>query len=61
MSIVAAQDLKLEQINVKMVFVLGYLEESIYMEQPQGFREPGLEGEVYLLKKSLYELKQSPR
>ena len=48
-------------MDVKMVFLHGHLEESIYMEQPQGFREPGSEGEICLLKKSLYGLKQSPR
>ena len=37
LSIVAAQDLELEQMDVKMVFLHEHLEESIYMEQPWGF------------------------
>ena len=61
LSIVAAQDLELEQMDVKTAFLHGHLEESIYMEQPPGFREPGSDGKVCLLKKSLYGLKQSPR
>ena len=61
LSIIAAQDLELEQMDVKTAFLHGHLEESIYMEQPQGFREPGSKEKVCLLKKSLYGLKQSPR
>ena len=37
LSIVAAQDLELEQMDIKMVFLHGYLKESIYMEQPSRF------------------------
>ena len=61
LSIVAAQDLELEQMDVKTAFLHGQLDETIYMEQPPGFREPGSEGKVCLLQKSLYGLKQSPR
>ena len=61
LSIVAAQDLKLEQMDIKMVFLHGHLDERIYIEQRQGFRELGSEGGVSLLKKSLYGLKPSPR
>ena len=49
LSIVADQDLELEQMDVKIVFLHGHLEESIYMEQPSGFQEPGVEGKVCLL------------
>ena len=48
-------------MDIKMAFLYGHLEESIYMEQPPGFQEPGVEGKVCLLQKSLYGLKQSPR
>ena len=61
LSIVAAQDLELEQMDVKTAFLHGHLEESIHMEQPPGFREPGAEGKVCLLQKSLYGLKQPSR
>ena len=61
LSIVAAQDLELEQMDVKMVFLHGHLEERIYMEQPSDFRDPRSEGKVCLLQKSLYGLKQSSR
>ena len=61
LSIVAAQDLELEQMDVKTAFLHGHLEERIYMEQPPDFRDPGSEEKVCLLQKSLYGLKQSPR
>ncbi|GJT74850.1 retrovirus-related pol polyprotein from transposon TNT 1-94 [Tanacetum coccineum] len=61
LSIVALQDLELEQLDVKTAFLHGHLEEEIYVEQPQGFKVPRKEDHVCRLKKSLYGLKQSPR
>lgn len=61
LSIVAQDDLELEQLDVKTAFLHGELKETIYMEQPEGFIVPGCEGKVCLLKKSLYGLKQSSR
>ncbi|GJV51083.1 retrovirus-related pol polyprotein from transposon TNT 1-94 [Tanacetum coccineum] len=61
LSIVALQDLELEQLDVKTAFLHGHLEEEIYVEQPEGFKVPGREDHVCKLKKSLYGLKQSPR
>ena len=61
LSIVATQDLKLKQMDVKMAFFHSHLDKSIYVKQPKGFRESGSDGMVCLLKKSLYRLKQSPR
>jgi hypothetical protein len=51
----------LEQMDVKTAFLHGDLEEQIYIEQPEGFSQPGQEHLVCKLKKSLYELKQSLR
>jgi hypothetical protein len=48
-------------MNVKRSFIHGDLEELIYMEQPEGFSQPGQEHLVCKLKKSFYGLKQSPR
>ncbi|KAG8473612.1 hypothetical protein CXB51_036051 [Gossypium anomalum] len=61
LGIVAMHDLELEQLDVKTVFLHGELEEDIYMQQPEGFIVSEKENYVYLLKKSLYSLKQSPR
>nr|GEV86095.1 retrovirus-related Pol polyprotein from transposon TNT 1-94 [Tanacetum cinerariifolium] len=61
LSIVALQDLELEQFDVKTTFLHGHLEEEIYVEQPEGFKVPRKEDHVYRLKKSLYGLNQSPQ
>jgi hypothetical protein len=61
LSIVAAEDLHLEQLDVKTAFLHGDLEEDIYMQQPQGYVEAGKEHLVCKLLKSLYDLKQAPR
>lgn len=61
MAMVARNDWELHQLNVKIAFLHGELEESIYMEQPEGFVKPRDEGKVCLLKRSIYGLKQSSR
>ena len=61
LSLVAAEDLHLEQLDVKTTFLHGDLEEEIYMQQPQGYEVKGKEKLVCRLKKSLYGLKQAPR
>ena len=61
LALVAHFDMALEQMDVKTAFLHGDLEEQIYMEQPEGFSQPGQEHLVCKLKKSLYGLKQSPR
>jgi hypothetical protein len=61
LTLVADQDLELEQLDVKTTFLHGNLEEEIFMVQPEGFKKPGTENLVCRLKKSLYGLKQSPR
>ncbi|KAL0349992.1 UNVERIFIED_CONTAM: Retrovirus-related Pol polyprotein from transposon TNT 1-94 [Sesamum radiatum] len=48
-------------MDVKTVFLHGDLEEQIYMEQPDGFNQPGHEHLICKLKKSLYRLKRSQR
>jgi hypothetical protein len=53
--------LHLEQLDVKTIFLHGYLEEEIYMQQPQGYEVKGKANLVCRLKKSLYGIKQSPK
>ena len=53
-AIAAIFDLKIHQMDVKTVFLNGDLEEEIYMDQPEGFVEPGQESKVCKLTKSLY-------
>jgi hypothetical protein len=59
LAIVALFDLELEQLDVKIVFLHGDLDEEIYM--PQGFSAPDQEHLVCHLQKSSYGLKQAPR
>ena len=49
------------QMDVKSVFLNGVLEEEVYLEQPPGCMKIGEEKKVLKLKKTLYELKQTPR
>ena len=48
-------------MDVKTAFLNGYLDESIYMEQPDGFKVAGQEGKVCKLLKSISGLKQASR
>ena len=61
LAMIAWFDLEFEQLDVKIAFLHGELEEQIFMHQPEGFIIEGKEDHVCRLKKSLYGLKQSPR
>jgi hypothetical protein len=61
LTIAAALDWEIEQMDVKTAFLNGYLSEVIYMEQPVGYVKRGQEHLVCKLEKSLYGLKQAPR
>jgi hypothetical protein len=56
-----AHNIKLYQMNVKSVFLNGYINEEVYVEQPLGFDDDKKPNHVYKLKKALYGLKQEPR
>ena len=52
---------KLYQMDVKSVFLNGYIEEEIYVDQPLGFVDFDHPNHVYKLKKTLCGLKEAPR
>jgi hypothetical protein len=55
-----AHDIKLYQMDMKSVFLNGYINELVYVEQPLGFEDDKKPNHVYKLKKALYGLKQAP-
>lgn len=54
----AALGLEVDQMDVKTAFLYSAIKETVYVEFPHGFGDPGL---VCKLNKALYGLKQSPR
>nr|GEV59596.1 hypothetical protein [Tanacetum cinerariifolium] len=54
-------DYEIWQIDVKTAFLNGYLNEEVYIEQPEGFVNPKYPNRVCKLKRSIYELKQASR
>ena len=60
-AIVAQNKWHAYQMDVKSSFLNGYLEEEVYVEQPQFYEVLGQENKVYNTKKELYGLKQTPR
>jgi hypothetical protein len=59
LSIAADEKLELSQFDVKTAFLHGFIDEEIYMEQPEGYNDGSQR--VCKLLRSLYGLKQSPR
>ena len=51
----------LYQMDVKSVFLNGFINEEVYVEQPSGFGSFNFPNHVFKLKKALYGLKQAFR
>nr|GEW79747.1 hypothetical protein [Tanacetum cinerariifolium] len=60
-SITAFYDYEIWQIDVKIAFLNGYLDEDIYMVQPEGFFDPKHLRKVCKLQRSIYGIKQASR
>ncbi|GJS49253.1 retrotransposon protein, putative, ty1-copia subclass, partial [Tanacetum coccineum] len=60
-SIAAYYNYEIWQMDVKTAFLNGYLDEDIYMVQPEGFVDPNHPRKVCKLKRSIYGLKQASR
>ncbi|WVZ85131.1 LOW QUALITY PROTEIN: hypothetical protein U9M48_032083 [Paspalum notatum var. saurae] len=57
----ASKGFKLQQMDVKSVFLNRFIEEEVYVRQPLGFESARFSDRVYKLRKALYGLKQAPR
>ncbi|GJX62743.1 retrotransposon protein, putative, ty1-copia subclass [Tanacetum coccineum] len=60
-SIAAFYDYEIWQMDVKTSFLNGYLDEDIYMVQPECFVDPNHPRKVCKLQRSIYGLKQASR
>ncbi|KAK8491403.1 hypothetical protein V6N11_073729 [Hibiscus sabdariffa] len=61
LAIVAFLYYEIWQMNVKIVFLNGKLEEDLYMTKPEGFVAPTNVGKVCKLQSSIYGVKQASR
>nr|GEY30818.1 zinc finger, CCHC-type [Tanacetum cinerariifolium] len=59
LAIAALGKLEVHQMDMKMIFLNGDLENVLYMNQPEGFMAHGLESKVCRLVKSLYDSRKA--
>jgi hypothetical protein len=52
---------RIHQMDVNTAFLNGFIEEEVYIEQPQRFEVMERDSHVCLLRKAMYGLKQAPR
>ena len=61
LAIAAFYDYEIWQMDVKTAFLNGFLEEELYMMQPEGFINPKDANKVCKLQRSIYGLVQASR
>ena len=59
LAIAAFYDYEIWQMDVKIAFLNGFLEEVLYMMQPEGFIDPKDANKVCKLQRSIYGLVQA--
>ena len=60
LSIAPSKSWSIHKLDVKNAFLHGHLNETVYMHQYLGFRDPAGPDHICLLRKSLYGPKQAP-
>ena len=58
-ALASLRDWHISRLDVKTAFLYGELDEELYMEQPEGFKDPKKKNKVMRLKKAIYGLKQA--
>ena len=61
LSIAAARNLEMTELDIKTAFLYGTLDVELYLEQPEGYAVVGRESDSCLFKKCIYGLKQASR
>ena len=61
LAIAAFYDYEIWQMDIKTAFLNGFLEEELYMMQPEGFVDPKGANKVCKLQRSIYGLVQASR
>ena len=61
LAIAAFYDYEIWQMDVNTAFLNGFLEEELYMMQPEGFVDPKDANKVCKLQRSIYRLMQAFR
>ena len=61
LAIAAFYDYEIWQMDVKTAFLNGFLEEELYMMQPEGFVNPKGTNKICKLQRSIYGLVQASR
>ena len=59
-SLVAEMGWRVHQLDIKIAFLNGVMQEDVFIEQPEGFDVENRETHVCRLQRALYGLKQAP-
>ena len=58
-ALAALKDWHISGLDIKTAFLYGELDKELYMEQPEGFKDPKQRNKVVCLKKAISGLKQA--